>query len=106
MTKMKTDKQQMVILMLLVIPIMLMIVTTTTMINKANAFGETRDREGDFNDGGFLAGMSAGKAQAVIDERSGIDNNSCEINHSNAYCEGYGIGYAAEHGPFNLIHGK
>jgi hypothetical protein len=73
----------------------------TTAISKANAFGETRDREGDFNDGGFLAGMSAGKAQAVIDERLGIDNDSCDINHSNEYCEGYGIGYAAEQLPFN-----
>jgi hypothetical protein len=101
---MKTNKQQLVILMLLVIPISLMIVTTTTTINKANAFGETRDREGDFNDGGLLAGMSAGKAQAVIDERSDIDNDSCDINHSNAYCEGYGTGYAAEHVAFNLLH--
>jgi hypothetical protein len=91
--------------MLLVIPAtMLTIVTTTTMINEANAFGETRDLEGDFNDGGFLAGMSAGKAQAVIDERSGIENDSCDINHSNPYCEGYGIGYAGEHFEFNMLH--
>jgi hypothetical protein len=78
--------------MLLIISVLLTIVATMTTINKANAFGETRDLDGDFNDGGILAGMSAGKTQAVIDERLGIDNDSCDINHSNAYCEGYGIG--------------
>jgi hypothetical protein len=103
MIKMKTKKQYMKIRMLLVIPASLTIVTTT-MQNVKAITAESRDREGDFNDDGLLAGMGAGKAQAAIDERSGIDNDSCGINHSNPYCQGYGIKYAAEHIAFNLLH--
>jgi len=44
---------------------------------------------------GFTDGYKAGKAQAKIDERNGIDNSDCSASHSNSDCAGYRIEHDA-----------
>ena len=52
------------------------------------------------------AGWRDGQSQALVDERSGIDNAECGTEHSNPYCTGFIAGYTAEHAPFNILHPK
>jgi hypothetical protein len=58
------------------------------------------------DDGGYSAGWRDGQSQALVDERSGIDNDKCGTEHTNPYCVGYIAGYDAEHAPFNVLHPK
>ena len=52
----------------------------------------------------FADGLDAGKAQGKTDAINGVDNNSCDVTiHSNFYCEGYKVGYRADHGITNLV---
>jgi hypothetical protein len=45
----------------------------------------------------LIDGARDGKAQAMIDERNGIDDATCGKEHSNDYCIGYEGAYIAEH---------
>jgi hypothetical protein len=55
---------------------------------------------------GDIVRVGDGQSQALVDERSGIDNDNCGTEHSNPYCVGYKAGYDAEHAPFNILHPK